>query len=174
MNGFANGLCHIELTNGNSYYFPCDIEWGLEGKYLIFPVRYYKMISDDLFVINSIKILQKNKIICYLENAIRLDNGQILYEVTIQLDSQNFNKILKSNISNDEQTEGNNEIKQTEVEKDIPEAIFEPEQKEEIIFKQSEIFIDLPETNEISEKMETKEEKPTKKAKWYKPWRYFW
>lgn len=169
--GFATGLLHLELTNGKNYLLPCDIEWGHEGKYIIFPNRYYKVIADDLFTIEYIQILDDNKILCRLENAIRPENGQEIYDVEIQLDNQNHNKIIKSGIAD------NTVDLSISNEENLPEAVIDFEHKEEIQFKQSEVTTDVTKENEQNIDLEqntSEQNKPKRKAKWYKFWRYFW
>jgi len=164
MNGFVTGLLHLELTNGKNYLLPCDLEWGFEGKYLIFPLRYYKVIADDLFSVKNIQILDDNKILCRLENPIRPENGQEFYEIIIQLDSQNYDKIVKAGIADN--AIDISDIFQNSVNEEIPDAILEKEETKEIPIKRSEISSDDP--------ISTESVKPVKKPKWYKFWRYIW
>lgn len=166
MNGFVTGLLHLDLTNGKNYLLPCDIEWGLEGKYLIFPLRYYKVVSDDLFSIKNIQILDDGKIICRLYNPIRPEFGQEFYEIIVQLDSQNYNKIIKSGVA-DNSIDISVEMPEFlhTPDEEIPDAILEKEETKEVPIKRTEVG---PDDTPVS--LETV--KPVKKPRWYKFWRY--
>jgi len=146
----VSGLAFLQLLDGASYYLPCDIEWSPEGNYLLFQRKHKDLVSDDIFVIKSIHILEDSKVSCKLYNSIETPNGEKFDEVIVGLYFDQYDKIITSGIAEnviDMAIVGDTQTKSE------PETETKPVEESETV---------------------TEPEKIIKKAKWYKPWRYFW
>lgn len=173
----VSGLAYLELLNDTNYYLPCDIEWGSEGKYLIFPLKYHQITSGDLFTIENIQILSDNKVLCKLYNPIETPTNEIFREVMIELFFDQYDKIIEAGIADNvidmdiTITDIKTDVVQSTnnvIDKDI--KITETETETDVI-QSTNNKTDLMESINITNPIENK---IIKKTKWYKPWRYFW